>query len=75
MRVVFQILTDSYTWAYPFMAASAWIEVSGLAIWAFDLWMSMGRRPRAAPSCCSVDARRARWRHRGSVPRNHSRLS
>jgi hypothetical protein len=54
MRVVFQILTDSYTWAYPFMAASAWIEVSGLAIWAFDLWRSMGRRPQAAPSCVSV---------------------
>ena len=54
MRVVFQILTDSYTWAYPFMAASAWIEVSGLAIWAFDLWRSMGRRPQAAPSCGSV---------------------
>jgi hypothetical protein len=54
MRVLFQILTDSYAWAYPFMAASAWIEVSGLAIWAFDLWRSMGRRPQVAASCGSV---------------------
>jgi hypothetical protein len=54
MRVLFQILTDSYAWAYPLMAASAWIEVSGLAIWAFDLWRSMGRRPQAAVSCGRV---------------------
>src|SRR5262249_27573226 len=45
LRVAFQILTDSYPWAYPVMAASAWIEVAGLAIWAVDLWMAMGRRP------------------------------
>jgi hypothetical protein len=54
MRVVFQILTDSYSWAYPVMAASAWIEITGLAIWAFDLWRAMGRRPQAASSCGSV---------------------
>jgi hypothetical protein len=53
MRVTFQILTDSYTWAYPVMAASAWIEVAGLAIWAFDLWRAMGRRPKGA-TCDSV---------------------
>ena len=51
MRVVFQILTDSYTWAYPVMAASAWVEVAGLAIWAVDLWKTIGRRP--APACAS----------------------
>jgi hypothetical protein len=51
MRVVFQILTDTYAWAYPVMAASAWIEVAGLSIWAVDLWKSMGRRPAAAASC------------------------
>ena len=45
MRVTFQILTDSYTWAYPVMAASAWIEVVGLAIWAIDLWKATGRKP------------------------------
>src|SRR5258707_8014205 len=38
MRVAFQILTDSYAWAYPVMAVSAWIEVIGLSIWAVDLW-------------------------------------
>ena len=54
MRVVFQILTDTYVWAYPLMAASAWIEVTGLAIWAFDLWRAMGRRPRPATSCGNI---------------------
>jgi hypothetical protein len=54
MRVAFQILTDSYTWAYPVMAASAWIEVAGLAIWAVDLWRSMSRRPVLAGSCDEV---------------------
>ena len=54
MRVVFQILTDSYSWAYPVMAASAWIEVTGLAIWAVDLWMSMGRRPALRSACGDV---------------------
>src|SRR5215831_17715323 len=53
MRVTFQILTDSYGWAYPVMAASAWIEITGLAIWAFDLWRAMGRRPKSA-TCGSV---------------------
>ena len=50
MRVVFQILTDTYTWAYPVMAVSAWIEVTGLAIWAIDLWKAMGLRPAATAS-------------------------
>jgi hypothetical protein len=54
MRVTFQILTDSYTWAYPLMAASAWIEVAGLAIWAVDLWKAMGRRPVPASACGEV---------------------
>jgi hypothetical protein len=54
MRVIFQILTDSYAWAYPVMAASAWIEVAGLAIWAFDLWRAMGRQPRPATSCGNI---------------------
>jgi hypothetical protein len=54
MRVVFQILTDSYSWAYPVMAASAWIEVTGLAVWAVDLWMAMGRRPALRSACENV---------------------
>jgi hypothetical protein len=54
MRVIFQILTDSYGWAYPVMAVSAWIEVTGLAIWAFDLWRAMGRRPWPATSCGNI---------------------
>jgi hypothetical protein len=54
MRVVFQILTDTYPWAYPVMAASAWIEVTGLAIWAFDLWRAMVRRPRPATPCGNI---------------------
>jgi hypothetical protein len=45
MRVVFQILTDSYSWAYPLMGISAWLEVSGLILWAVDLWRAMARRP------------------------------
>ncbi|MBI3668085.1 MAG: DUF1858 domain-containing protein [Acidobacteria bacterium] len=45
MRVVFQILTDTQSWAFPLMAASAWIEVTGLAWWAIDLWRAMSRRP------------------------------
>jgi hypothetical protein len=36
------------------MAVSAWIEVTGLAIWAFDLWRAMGRRPRPATSCGNI---------------------
>ena len=51
MRVVFQILTDSYSWAYPAMGVSAWVEVTGLAIWAIDLWRAMGRRPWLAAPC------------------------
>ncbi len=54
MRVVFQILTDSYSWAYPWMAASAWIEVTGLAIWAIDLWRAMSARPAPAGGCGEV---------------------
>lgn len=54
MRVVFQILTDSYAWAYPVMAVSAWVEVTGLAIWAIDLWRAMSRRPQTATSCKRV---------------------
>ncbi len=47
MRVFFQILTDSQPWAYPWMGASAWVEVSGLVVWAIDLWRAMGRGPEA----------------------------
>lgn len=54
MRVTFQILTDSYSWAYPVMGVSAWVEITGLAIWAIDLWRAMGRRPRMAGSCGNV---------------------
>lgn len=48
MRVLFQILTDSYSWAYTPMGVSAWLEVSGLALWAIDLWRTMGLRPGLA---------------------------
>ncbi len=48
MRVIFQILTDSRSWAYPLMGLSAWVEVTGLTLWAVDLWRAMGRRPEAA---------------------------
>lgn len=48
MRVVFQILTDRHPWAYPLMGASAWIEVTGLTLWAVDLWRAMGSRPHTA---------------------------
>jgi hypothetical protein len=54
MRVAFQILTDTFVWAYPVMAASAWIEVIGLAIWAVDLWMAMRRRPATGATCGDV---------------------
>jgi len=45
MRVLFQILTDTQPRAFPVMAVTAWIEVTGLAIWAVDLWRSMNRAP------------------------------
>ena len=45
MRVVFQILTDSHKWAFPLMGISAWVEVTGLILWALDLWRAMGRAP------------------------------
>ena len=44
MRVVFQILTDSHKWAFPLMGISAWVEITGLILWAVDLWRAMGRR-------------------------------
>ncbi len=45
MRVFFQILTDTQSWAFPLMAASAWVEVAGLVWWAVDLWRLMNARP------------------------------
>jgi hypothetical protein len=48
MRVTFQILTDSQKWAYPLMAVSAWVEVTGLILWAIDLWRAMNARPETA---------------------------
>jgi hypothetical protein len=41
MRVGFQILTDMYGWAFPMTALSAWVEITGLTIWAVDLWRTM----------------------------------
>lgn len=41
MRVSFQILTDFFGWAFPVTALSAWIEITGLSIWAVDLWRTM----------------------------------
>jgi hypothetical protein len=37
MRVGFQVLTDLFGWAFPLTALSAWIEITGLSIWAVDL--------------------------------------
>ncbi|HZS50190.1 MAG TPA: NnrS family protein [Bryobacterales bacterium] len=48
MRVLFQILTDTQPWAYPWMALSAWIEVAGLIWWAIDLWRTMDHKPSQA---------------------------
>jgi hypothetical protein len=48
MRVLFQILTDTQSWAYPVMAVSAWVEVTGILLWAVDLWRTMSSRPDAA---------------------------
>jgi Domain of unknown function (DUF1858)/NnrS protein len=45
MRVLFQVLTDTYSWAYPLMGISAWLEVTGLIFWAIDLWRAMASRP------------------------------
>jgi hypothetical protein len=58
MRVVFQILTDSHRWAYPLMGISAWIEVTGLILWAVDLWRAMSARtePVAAAEGAPIDA-------------------
>lgn len=59
MRVTFQILTDRYEWAYPVMGISAWVEVTGLALWAIDLWRAMSARPDTAKvgGHVSIDAR------------------
>jgi hypothetical protein len=54
MRVLFQILTDTRPWAFPVMAVSAWIEVTGLAIWAVDLWRSMNRVAESGTVSCQV---------------------
>jgi len=48
MRVLFQILTDTQPWAFPLMAMSAWVEVTGLIWWAVDLWRNMNYRPALA---------------------------
>jgi hypothetical protein len=48
MRVVFQILTDSQKWAFPLMGISAWVEVTGLILWAIVLWRAMGKRAETA---------------------------
>jgi hypothetical protein len=32
------------------MGMSAWVEVSGLTLWAVDLWRAMGRQPLAVVS-------------------------
>lgn len=48
MRVLFQILTDTQSWAFPVVAMSAWIEVAGLIWWAVDLWRTMTYRPTLA---------------------------
>lgn len=50
MRVVFQILTDSGHWAFPVTALSAWVEVAGLSLWAFDLWHTMNHRLASRPA-------------------------
>jgi len=54
MRVLFQILTDAQPWAFAVMAVSAWVEVTGLAIWAVDLWRSMNRAPQNRSVAASV---------------------
>jgi hypothetical protein len=56
MRIVFQILTDSQRWAYPLMGLSAWVEVTGLTLWAVDLWRAMSCRPQTvtAPEPASI---------------------
>jgi hypothetical protein len=41
MRVGFQVLTDLFGWAFPVTALSAWVEITGLSIWALDLWRTM----------------------------------
>jgi hypothetical protein len=48
MRVLFQILTDTQAWAFPWMALSAWIEIAGLIWWAVDLWRTMNHKPTEA---------------------------
>ena len=45
MRVGFQTLSDLYGWAFPLMALSAWVEVTGFGIWAFHLWRIMNAQP------------------------------
>jgi len=60
MRVGFQILTDLFGWAFPLMALSAWVEITGLSIWAVDLWRTMSAKPslEKAPSDGEISATR-----------------
>jgi len=37
------------------MALSAWIEITGLAIWAIDLWRAMNTRPAAVSAAGPVE--------------------
>jgi hypothetical protein len=47
MRVGFQVLTDMFGWAFPPAAASAPVELSGFALWAWDLLRTMRAEPDA----------------------------
>jgi hypothetical protein len=51
MRVGFQVLTDLFGWAFPVTAVSAWVEITGLGIWAVDLWRTISTEwsPREVP--------------------------
>jgi hypothetical protein len=46
LRVVFQIVTDFTSWAFPVAGVSGVLEVTALAVWAAHLWAVMAGRPR-----------------------------
>jgi hypothetical protein len=63
MRVLFQILTDTYRWAFPLLGVSACVEVSVLVLWAVDLWSAMGNglQPASHPGALRSERTRRCW--------------
>jgi hypothetical protein len=49
LRVVFQILTDFSSRAFPVAGISGLLEVTGIAVWGVGLWRLMAAQPQSEP--------------------------